>query len=388
MKLENIRKKTQIGEDKSSSINRIIFTVLGNVLIISKFGLNTGGDGGVTLPALLEFPKVDGVASVSILPLTILKLFQVNSLPELALFHLILTLAFSSLVFWKISCQHSSVRLLLLAAVIGAPVTIELLNLVGIFDLFTIIGWYLYLISKNNWSLVFGILFISLSDPPQVPFSCLLLYLFSVGNPTLIDKSKLIKLSFFSITSYMLIELWLSLNNASGFLNQNGGYELFGTDTKSFLLNSTFEFVRNMPNSLISIYGLFWIPVLLFVINLKREQIIWSLSSLILIPVFLAVIFIDSTRVATNIAFPIVVVASFNYFKSISEYQLRSQGLVWFLLALFYPVNYYYAGIFINPFAGYLSLIQIIFNVDSNCITDVFTPTQQEICKNLKNLIW
>ena len=56
--------------------------------------------------------------------------------------------------------------------------------------------------------------------------------------------------------------------------------------------------------------------------------------------------------------------------------------------ALFYPVNYYYAGIFINPFAGYLSLIQIIFNVDSNCITDVFTPAQQEICRNLKNLIW
>ena len=48
-----------MGEDKLSLINRILFTVLGDILIISKFGLNTGGDGGVTLPALLEFPKVD-----------------------------------------------------------------------------------------------------------------------------------------------------------------------------------------------------------------------------------------------------------------------------------------------------------------------------------------
>lgn len=375
-----------IKNTKLNLMHRLLFIFFANILIITKFGINTGGDGGVTLPALLAFPEVDSVASISVLPLAVLKLFQVNTLSELALFHLTLTLMFSSFIFWKISGLQIHLRLLLLASVIGAPVTIELLNLIGIFDLFTIIGWYFYLVSKNNTSLIFGIIFISLSKPEHAPFACLLLFIFHIGNPYLVDKSKLIKLSIFAFPSYICIEIWLKLNNSSGFLNHNGGYELFGTDTKNFLIGSTFEFARNMPNSFISIYGLFWIPIILFIIKLKRNQILWSTTALVVIPVFLSVIFIDSTRIATNIAFPIVAIATYSYFAGFTELQLKSQGKLWLLLAIFYPVNYYYAGIFINPFSGYLTLFRTVLNVNSSCITDVFTPTQQEICSNLKNL--
>ena len=362
---------------------RVAYVVIGNLIIFFKYGFNTGGSGGVTLPALLEFPRVENIVSISLLPLTIYKLIGVNTMAQIIMFNFVITILFTSYIFWKIGAQSTTYRLLLLAGVIASPVTMELTNLIGIFDLFTIIGWCLYLISKSSLALYSGILLICFSDPPQVPFSCLLLFLFSIANPKLIDSKKLLRLTLISIPSYLLLEIWLKLNGASGFLNQNGGGDLFGASTKDFLINSASEFIKNMPNSLFSIYGLFWVPILLFISRLKNLNMVLSFLSLILIPVFLAFIFIDSTRIATNIAFPIAAIATIEFFKAYPINQISKQGKIWFTLALFYPVNYYYAGIFINPFSGYLTMFNIIISEDGNCATNVFTPDQQEICSIL-----
>ena len=362
---------------------RAAYVVIGNLIIFFKYGFNTGGSGGVTLPALLEFPRVENIVSISILPLTVYKLIGINSMAQIIMFNLIITILFTSYIFWKIGAQPTTYRLLLLAGVIACPVAMELTNLIGIFDLFTIIGWYLYLTSKSSLALYSGILLVCFSDPPQVPFSCLLLYLFSIANPRLIDNKKLLRLALISIPSYVLLEIWLKLNSASGFLNQNGGGDLFGVSTKDFLINSAFEFIKNMPNSLFSIYGLLWVPILLFIFTLKNLNMVLSFLSLILIPVFLAVIFIDSTRIATNIAFPIAAIATIEFFKAYPINQISKQGIIWFTLALFYPVNYYYAGGFVNPFSGYLTLFNIIISENGNCATNVFTPDQQEICSAL-----
>ncbi len=366
---------------------RVAYIVIGNLIIFFKYGFNIGGSGGVTLPALLEFPRVENIVSISIFPLTVYKLIGINSMAQIIMFNFIITILFTSYIFWKIGSQSTTYRLLLLAGVIASPVTIELTNLIGIVDLFTIIGWCLYLTSKSSLALYSGILLVCFSDPPQVPFSCLLLYLFSIANPKLIDSKKLLRLTIISIPSYILLEIWLNLNNAAGFLNQNGGGDLFGVSTKDFLINSTFEFVKNMPNSLFSIYGLFWVPILLFIFTLKNLNMVLSLLSLILIPVFLAVIFIDSTRIATNIAFPIAVIATVEFFKAYPLNQISKQGKIWFTIAIFYPVNYYYAGVFVTPFSGYLTLFNIINSENGDCTTNVFTPDQQEICSLLVRFI-
>jgi hypothetical protein len=379
----NLKFKSIFSKISSRIPIRVTFVVIGNLIIFFKYGFNMGGSGGVTLPALLEFPRVENIVSISILPLTLYKLIGINSMAQIIMFNFIITILFTSYIFWKIGAQPTTHRLLLLAGVIASPVTMELANLIGIFDLFTIIGWYLYLTSKSSLTLYSGILLVCFSDPPQVPFSCLLLFLFSIANPKLIDRKKLSRLTLISIPSYVLLEIWLALNDASGFLNQNGGGDLFGVSTKDFLINSTFEFIKNMPNSLFSIYGLFWVPILLFIFRLKNLNMILSFLSLILIPVFLAVIFIDSTRVATNIAFPIAAIATIEFFKSYPINQISKQSKIWFTLALFYPVNYYYAGLFVTPFSGYLTMFNIIISENGNCATNVFTPDQQEICSIL-----
>jgi hypothetical protein len=76
-----------------------------------------GGSGGAILPALLEFPRVESLASISILPLTIYKLIGINSMAQIIIFNFVITILFTSYIFWKIGAQPTTYRLLLLAGV-------------------------------------------------------------------------------------------------------------------------------------------------------------------------------------------------------------------------------------------------------------------------------
>jgi len=337
-----------------------------------------GGNGGVVLPALLSFPKPMGIYSEDIVPLSLLKLLQIQSLAIFTLFHLVLTLIFCFTVLFLISGQQKKWRTILLFGCVFSPVAFELLNLIGIGDIYTIIGWCLFLIPDSKYLWIAGVILVSFSNTPQTPISVVILAIYYFANPSHIPLNRLVTLACTSIPGYLAVEAWLRFNHQSGFINGNGQALL------SFLSDSSFQFLQHMPNSIISCYGIFWVPIVLYILESKGLRMIYLTTSLILIPLFFSIVVVDATRVFTNLVFPAAVLAMTAYFKTRTNEQLDAQGKIYILFALFSPINYYYAGIFIKPFQGYFTMFKVgLFH--HNCTNPVLTSLQRAACRYIQS---
>lgn len=377
------RLRNSFKADQLQTRDRFWFTLLGMFLLLMRCGLHPGGlgggNGGAVLPALLSFPKPMGVFSEGIVPLSLLKILQIHTLAVFTLFHLVLTLIFCFTVLFKISGQQKKWRSLLLFGCIFSPVAFELLNLIGIPDIYTIIGWCLFLIPDSKYLWFVGVILVSFTNTPQTPISVVILIIYYFANPTHIPLNRLVTLACTSIPGFLAVEAWLRFNHQSGFINGNGHGLL------SFLSDSGFQFIQHMPNSLVSCYGIFWIPIVLYLFDSRGLRMIYLTTSLILIPLFFSVVVIDATRVFTNLVFPAAVLAVTAHFKSRTDEQLNIQRRIYILIALFSPINYYYAGIYIKPFQGYLTLFRNGF-FHHNCANPFLTSIQQSACRFIQSI--
>ena len=363
--------------EKLTSKYRILFVTLGLLVLFLRCGIHPGGGVDMVLPAVMHFPKPVSVVSEGVLPIAFLKLLHVQTLGQWTLFFLAITLLFAVSILWLISGQEKKWRTLLLVGFIFSPVTFELLNNVGIGDIFTIIGWLLFLSRKKTFLWVAGIVIVSFTNTPQTPISVFMIFLYYLANHQEWLKIRLLSLASVSIPGYLAIEVWLRANHVTGFIDPS-------KSLINFLGDSAYQFFVHAPNSFFSCYGIFWIPILLYVFSASAKRRYLLFISLVVIPLFFAVVVVDATRVFTNLVFPIALLAISSYFKSLDANDLKKQELLWILFACSSPINWYGAGLFHKPFTGYMGILREILSHHSDCLLSNLTALQRDACLILK----
>jgi hypothetical protein len=357
-----------------------MFVLLGFLCIFLRCGIHPGGGVDMMLPSLLQFPKPISVMSEDIFPLAILKLSHVHTQIQWTLFFLVLTLTAAASILWLISGKDNKWRNLLFVAFVFSPVTFELFNTVGTVDLFTILGWLFFLNRRSKYLWILGIIMVAFTNTPQVPFSVVMIFLFYVAKPISWLKTRLMVLCLVSIPGYLMIEIWLRSNKAYGFLEPGQGLISW-----PHILQSGYQFFVHLPNSFFSCYGIFWAPIILFIFSYNGHSRILMLISLLIIPLFFAIIVEDATRVFTNLTFAIAYLAIESYFNSFSSENLQKQEQLWILFACFFPLNWYGAGLFHKPFTGYLGIFRDLTLNTSHCLGAKLTSLQRDACQVLNS---
>jgi len=356
-----------------------MLVVFGLGALFLRCGIHPGGGVDMLLPAVLRFPKPVSVVSEAVLPISILRVLHIKSLAQWTILFLILTLALAIAFLWIISNKERKWRNLLLIGFIFSPVTFELLNNVGIFDIFTILGWFLFLSRKSKSRWILGVILLSFTNTPQVPISVLILVIYYIANREMWLRTRLITLAIVSIPGFLFVELWLRINGVTGFVDPS-------KNLLNFLGDSAYQFFTHFPNSLFSCYGVFWAPILLYIFSASGFRRFLLFSSLILIPLFFAIVVVDATRVFTNLVFPVACLAINSYFKSLDAESLRNQEPIWILVSIFAPINWYGAGLFHRPFTGYLGIWNEVIKPHSNCLGSNLTSLQRDACLFFKQL--
>jgi hypothetical protein len=351
-------------------------------------GVNFGGDGGSVVPALNNFPKPVNITSESLFPLFLLRSFGVRSLGSVCAVQFLATIIFLIFIFWKISNFQKKVRVAIASLVIVSPVSFELLNLIGIFDLYSIIGWCVFIFSRSRKAWLLGAMIVSFSNPAQVPITSILILFYSLINKSSIKQEKVIGIISISWVAFIGTEIWLISEKVPGFLSQHGGKSIFGVETKTFLLHSSYQFLSHLPNSAFSCYGIFWIPITLFVFSYTRWRRVVMLGVLIMVPLILSIVFVDGTRIFTNLVFPIAVLALISQFRHFLSQENIDLKRFWLIVPIFFPINYYYAGDFIRPFSGDLYLLKNILSHTSQCTSSVLGSAQQAVCSGINRFLY
>jgi hypothetical protein len=366
-------------------IPQIKFISIALFFCLLRNGINFGGDGGSVVPALNSFPNPVNITSESIFPLVFLRCLGLHSLGSVCVVQFVATIIFFIVIFWKISNLKN--RIAIASLIVVSPVSFELLNLIGIFDLYSIIGWCVFLFSRSRKAWLLGAIIVSFSNPAQVPITAVLIFFYSLVNENSIRKEKVVGIISISWVAFIGTEVWLTVEKVPGFMTQHGGKSIFGVDTKTFLLHSSYQFLSHLPNSAFSCYGIFWIPIILFVFSYNRWRRLVMLGILIMVPLILSIIFVDGTRIFTNLVFPVAVLALISQVRHILSKENIDLQRFWIMVPIFFPINYYYAGEFIRPFSGDLYLLKSVLSHTPECSSSVLGSAQQAVCSGINRFL-
>ena len=333
--------------------------------------------GGVILQTMEAWPKPVSVVSVGVVPLCVMKFLHVHSYFGWFVWHFIFTTLLFFIIFWNISKLPKRWRNLSAVGIIFSPIAYELMNLISDPGLFLIIGWLLFLFSNQKIVYIIGILILSLTNAPETVIASVILSIYYLANPNQNLFKKIKTLIGISVPIFITLEIWLSVNHVTGFLTgKPGGYIVW----------SASQFLSNMPNSLYSCYGVFWLPIVLYIYQSRAKRRFYLLFALVFAPLFWAITVNDATKVFVAVAFPVAVMAIIDFFKNMNDEKMNSQYLVWLLLPVCSPVNYWYANEFIQPFADYKSLFHLFFMKTGNCSIYVGSHVRETFCNGIDAL--
>jgi hypothetical protein len=345
----------------------LIWTLLRN-------GIRVQGPGELGLTALKYFPEAKYYVSESFGPLLIGKLFNLNSEYKWSISYLIATLVFIYIVNLWVLKEFKAKGFLILALFSISPYAINLLIAIGHYDLFTLVGWtiYSYAVYRKHDKLRKFALFLAISGNPEQAFlSSIGLFLLSLKTKKLNEKSIFKTDLIISLIIFLMVQIWLINFGA-------GGRVLL---VILFLVKSTTFFVQTFPNSLTSLYGIFWPLVIFYILKSTNNRLRFiNLISLIVIPFFATIVAVDGTRIFACISLPLILnILSDSDINKFFDWILTKRLYLNLAigLCLLFPFSFISVG---QPYEPYLK-----FQTKFSQIENQYTLSINNIKKIMKN---
>lgn len=336
-----------------NSINKFDLKCFGVSLLlllwtILRNGIRIQGPGELGLKAAEAFPKASYYVSESFGPLLIAKLFGLDTAFKWSTVYLVSTLLLIFCAyFWSIK-HFNSVGLVVILFFSVSPYSINLLNQIGHYDLFTISGWliYFYALQKKKRTLnIIGLLVAISGNPEQALLSTVSLYILSTIEGDEVTKKKFRNDLVIALCLFILIQFWLIYFGA-------GGRVLL---VVLYFVKSTSYFLINFPNSVTSLYGIFWLPIIyyIFTLNFKTHKI-KAVLSLILIPMIATALAVDGTRIFSCISLPMLLFLIYSkkyeaILRIVSSKKISLNLIISF--CIFFPFTYILVGYSYEPYS-------------------------------------
>lgn len=361
--------------DFLSSKNTLTWSLFQTFVItiwtILRNGVRISGPGELGLESLKIFPEAKYYVSESFGPLIIGKIFQLNTWHRWSNFYLaitLLTLFFS--IFFLIIKLHQ-IGLLISIAISVSPVATTILAQIGHYDLFTILGWMIYIFAfKTNrrFLQITGLTIAISGNPTQSLISIICIFLLSKIYERKVDQKIFIKDFLFVLFLYGVIQVWLILYEVSGrFLI-----------LPLYIVKSSAYLLQTFPYSISSMYGILWIFIFycLFMIKDMNKKMQFGIAA-IAIPFLATLLAVDGTRVFACISFPIFLYLlqidkNWSFFEKIN----RNVNVKKIFIAscLFYPVNFVLVGQIYQPYADLVTPLAKVVADYEEWFYSVFNP--------------
>jgi len=349
----------------------LLQTLVITIWVILRNGLRISGPGELGLESLQLFPKARYYVSESFGPLIIGKIFQLNTWQRWSNFYLIITLLFIFFgIFLLISKLHQTGVLLSIVFSVS-PIATTVLAQVGHYDLFTIIGWLVYIVAfRINKKLlrITGLTIAISGNPTQSLISIICLFLLSKVYERETDLKILTKDFLYTLIFFWVIQSWLIYYDVSSRL----------LILPLYIVKSSTFVLQTFPNSISSLYGILWMFIFycLFIIKDKNKKIQFGLA-VIIFPFLATLLAVDGTRVFACISIPIFLYllqmdTNWNLLLKINQ-NINLRKIIIFA-CLFYPLNFVLVGQIYQPYSDLVQpLAKIVSNYD-NWFYSVFNP--------------
>jgi hypothetical protein len=349
----------------------LLQTLIITIWVIIRNGLRISGPGELGLESLQLFPKARYYVSESFGPLIIGKIFQLNTWQRWSNFYLIITLLFMFFGIFLLISKLNKAGVLLSIVFSVSPIATTILAQVGHYDLFTIIGWLVYIVAfriNKKFLRIAGLTIAISGNPTQSLISIICLLLLSKVYECKTDLKILTKDFLYTLIFFGVVQSWLIYYEVSSRL----------LILPLYIAKSSTYLLQTFPNSIASMYGIFWIFIFysVFIINDRNKKIQFSFSAVIL-PFLATTLAVDGTRVFACVSFPILlyllqVNKNWNLLQKISKDELLRKLLI--IAFLFYPLNFVLVGQFYQPYSELVQpLAKVVLNYDQ-WFYSVFNP--------------
>ena len=328
----------------SKIVSKLPWTFFWMLIFFFRNGVNFQNPSPILMETVTDFPNPVSYASSNILPISLLNIFNIQTIDSWAIFFGTLNFSLVFITFVSIQLKGNELKNFYSVLVVVAPISTLLAGNIGLMDYFLCLSWCLFFFGPKRIN-TFSALLVSLSSPEQALVSFLAITVLerSVGKSLTGRNTK-----FFIVQSFCIViasNLWLLFNHVPA---------------RSWLLVRNFvysigSFVRDFPNLFLSGYGPFWILVLLFIFRLQKNSKYYAAVSLILIPTLFTLFTLDGSRVFILITFPLVLmcIRELMDLPNVRQNVLRNQ-LIIVLASLSFPPLIIYGGDYYRPFDNFL----------------------------------
>ena len=247
------------------------------------------------LPASIEFPEPRGYFSASFGQVGITSVLGISTTTNWVVLHLVATIATLTIACWMAIRTTRAERSLSLLIVAAATASSTLLIGIGKYDVLTVLGAFILILSKRTPGAAFGALIMASGNPEQAMLGALGLLILSMTRNFKDFRTRATLALLISVTSWLLVQWWFLTNNMD-----SGRLSL----VRAFLAESLGRFTSSPELAILSWYGAGWIIVLASLALIGRGSRWPLLVSLILIPGVASLITADGARVFAPIALP------------------------------------------------------------------------------------
>lgn len=282
-------------------LSNIKFTLLLTVLIVLKNGVHPIGAEWINWVYLASanFPKATNYMSNSVLPMYISSLLEYPSHLIWWISFTLLTILFYIFLFIRIKDIYGLNYKIALLSFLTFPFTYTPLYYIGHYDLFTIFGALLAGLTRKKTIVILGVCFAAGANPEQALVTSLCIALLSIGTKSKWHRFVAMVWFSFSVLSLVLLKLFV------GQPDTGNRIEIIKDQIESVSLNSL-----GLTHILIfSVFSSGW--VVLYLVGFReisKTRNFSVIAAVALIPVTLAILILDHTRVGVAVgALPLII---------------------------------------------------------------------------------
>ena len=317
---------------------------------IFRNGIRIQGPGELGLSALQYFPTARYYVSESFGPLLFGKIFGLNNSFRWSSLYLVLTLTTIYMAYFFALKNFGKLGFLYSLAFSISPYIITLLQQIGHYDYFTIVGWLIYYLgfyNKNNLLKYIGLTIAASGNPEQALLSVISIYLICRYKSNAELQKEIKSHVAYVLLLFIFIQVWMTWYGASG--------RLFLVVL--YLIKSTTFFLQTFPNSYTSLYGIFWLPIIFYLFQTSNK--FSKLLPIVIIPLLATILAVDGTRIFSCVSLPILLFLIVNgEFDDLLSIVIKSRDafILFLAICLFFPFSYVLVGANMEPF-GHLRSI-------------------------------